>query len=249
MTDDHEEGFKPCISVMGCYFPKTNIEISHLDIENRPGMDDSPADWLEFAGIVKNPGQSFIIFADPFTADIDQTLQGLDYAYNCPITGGFSSGTQFKGEVCLYAGDKSVHSGIVVLSLSGKVDVVPLVAQGCRPIGDNLTVTECDNIVINKVDEKAPMEYLQLLANQLNDEDRMLMQKSLFLGVEMDLMKADLSHGDYLIRNIRGVSPEDGALVIGEQIQINQSVRFHIRDPKAAGLNWSVFPAYEDEII
>lgn len=233
MVDDREEAFNPGIVAMGAVLPKVSVEVVHIDPDEAPGEDASPADWVEYTGVEVQENQHFLLFADPFSAGVETVLQGLDYAYTCPVSGGFSSGTQFAGEVSLFAGEKAVHSGVVLLSLSGEIEIVSLVAQGCRPVGENLTINECDDLVLSKVNGVSPIDYLNSLAEVLDETDVELLQSSSFLGVEMDTLKTELSHGDYLIRNICGINPENGSLVIGDQLQKGEVVRFHVRDPQS----------------
>lgn len=40
--------------------------------------------------------------------------------------------------------------------------------------------------------------------------------------------------GDFLIRGVLGVDGESGAMVVGEDIEVGQTVRFHVRDAASA---------------
>ena len=235
MIDDIETDNSPGISILAASgLPDNCAEVVHVDVENCPGEDDSPATWREFVGLDSKMNQNLIVFADPFSPGVDKVLSGLDYAYTGTVTGGFASGAQFKGETVLFADDEIHSSGMVILDLGARLEVIPIVAQGCRPVGEDLEVTKCDNVVLEEVNGSNPLDYLRGLAAQLNDQERDLLQRSLFIGVEMDVLRADLNHGDYLIRNIRGINPDNGSLVIGEHLQKGQSVRFHIRDPESS---------------
>jgi len=235
MYDDLETGSEHCVSILAASGLKSNCaEIIHVDTESCPGEDDSPAKWREFIGLDKKMNQNFIVFADPFSPGVDNLLRGLDYAYSCSVTGGFASGAQFSSETVLFADDEVKNSGAVILDLGANLEIIPIVTQGCRPVGEDLEVTQCDNVILEGVNGNNPLDYIRALAPQLSDKDRNLLQQSLFIGVEMDVIKADLNHGDYLIRNIRGINPESGSLVIGEHLQQGQSVRFHIRDPESS---------------
>ena len=223
-----------CVSIMAGVLPGVDVKMSHLDIVYEPGADASPQEWYNFTEIPKCHNQSFIILADPYSANVENVLHGLDYAYGATVIGGFSSGVQFKGKTSLVC-NSTIHShGIVLVSLSGNIDVIPLVAQGCRPIGDDLTITDCSEVVLEKVDDKSPMHCLKSIAEDLNDIDKTLLHQSLFLGVEMDSLSIDPDKREYLIRNIRGINPENGALVVGDHLQNGQNVRFHIRDPESS---------------
>ena len=235
MYDEFETGSEHCVSILAASGLSENCaEIVHVDSQNCPGEDDSPAKWRDFVGIDKKMNQNFIIFADPFSPGLEELLRGLDYAYSCSVTGGFASGAQFSSETVLFADDEVKNNGAVILDLGANLELIPIVAQGCRPVGENLEITQCDNVILEGVAGNNPLDYIRALAPQLSEEDRALLQQSLFIGVEMDVIKADLNHGDYLIRNIRGINPEGGSLVVGEHLQVGQSIRFHIRDPKSS---------------
>ena len=235
MFDDKEIGTGFGISILAASGLSSNcVEIQHVDLEGCPGEDDSPAVWRDFIGFDRKINQNFIVFADPFTANIDQLLKGIDYAYGCSVTGGFASGAQFMGETVLYCDDEVKNNGVVILELGANLEIVPIVAQGCKPVGEDLEVTKCDNVLLEEVGGQPTLDYIRNLADVLSGRERELLQQSLFVGVEMDLIKADLNHGDYLIRNIRGINPDNGSLVVGEHLQQGQSVRFHIRDPESS---------------
>lgn len=235
MFDDKEIDSSACISVLAASgLSKNTLEIAHVDLVDCPGVDDSPSIWRDYIGLDKKINQNFIVFGDPFTQQIDELLKGIDYAYGCSVTGGFASGAQFLGETVLFFDDEVKNSGVVILELGANLEIIPIVAQGCRPVGDDLEVTQCEDVVLEAVGGMSPLDYIRGLSGQLNECDRNLLQQSLFVGVEMDVIKADLNRGDYLIRNVRGIDPDKGSLVVGEHLQQGQSVRFHIRDPESS---------------
>jgi small ligand-binding sensory domain FIST len=223
-----------CISIMAGILPGVDIDVVHLDISKEPGADVSPQQWYEFTGVDRIKNQSFIVLADPYSANVEDVLKGLDYAYEATIVGGFSSGVQFKGGSTLFCNDDVYNNGMILVSLSGNIDVIPLVAQGCRPIGKSLTVTNCSEVVLEEVDHRNPMLCLKEIAEDLSEPDKVLLHQSLFIGVEMDNVSIDTNSEQYLIRNIRGINPESGALVVGDHLQEGQNVCFHIRDPESS---------------
>lgn len=235
MYDGREKSNSTGISLLAASGLQPNCaEVVHLDLEELPGPDESPAAWRQYVGLDKKMNQNLIVFADPFTFGVELLLQGLDYAYNCSVSGGFASGAYLKGQTMLFADGEVKNSGVVILDLGANLEVISILAQGCTPVGDDLEVTRCDDVVLQEVNGMVPLGYLRELSTQLDERKRDLLQRSLFIGVEMDIMKADLKRGDYLIRNIRGINPESGCLVIGDHLQRGQSVRFHIRDPESS---------------
>ena len=223
-----------CMSMMAANLPGVDVMITHVDLTKEPGADASPAEWYSYTGIDKQQNQHFIVLADPFSANLENVLKGMDYAYDATIVGGFSSGMEFKGDAILVTEGVCYNHGVLLISLSGAIDMIPIVAQGCRGIGDDLTITDCHEVVLDKVNNQSPMICLKEISEKLDDQDKDLLHKSLFIGVEMDSLSMDLNNREYLIRNIRGVNPESGALVVGEKLQHGQNIRFHLRDPKSS---------------
>jgi small ligand-binding sensory domain FIST len=64
----------------------------------------------------------------------------------------------------------------------------------------------------------------------LNANEQNLVRESLFIGIAMDEFRDAHQAGDFLIRNIVGIEPNSGALVISEVLHGEQTVQFHVRD-------------------
>ncbi|MCH2206602.1 MAG: FIST C-terminal domain-containing protein [Lentisphaerales bacterium] len=223
-----------CITLMAGELPNVEVDVAHIDPAKEPGADASPNRWYDFTQIPKKYNQNFIVLADPYSLHLENVLKGMDYAYEATLVGGFASGMQFKGETVLIVNGVVYNYGAILVSLSGAIDLVPLVAQGCRGIGEDLEVTECNEVVLEKVNGRSPMLCLKEVAEGLTESDKTLLHQSLFIGVEMDSLSMETKNSEYLIRNIRGINPESGALVVGDHIQEGQTVRFHIRDPQSS---------------
>ena len=91
-----------------------------------------------------------------------------------------------------------------------------------------------------ELDEQQPLIVLRNLIESLSEEDRMLAQHSLSVGVAMDEFKLSLQPGDFLIRSILGVDPTVGAIAIGDRVRPGQRLQFHLRDAQASAedLEW-----------
>ena len=69
---------------------------------------------------------------------------GLDYAFPGSVKiGGLASGGSQPGANALFLGDEVHRAGMVGLAFSGDVMIDTVVAQGCRPIGVPMQITEC----------------------------------------------------------------------------------------------------------
>ena len=60
------------------------------------------------------------------------------------------------------------------------------------------------------------------------------MQQGLNLGRVIDEYKDDFEQGDFLVRNIENVVPDEGSIVVTDFVRAGQTVQFHLRDAEAA---------------
>ncbi len=218
-------------SITSAKMPGVKIQPIYSETKELPNQDTSPSVWREWLNVNIEDQPHFVFLADPFSFRGEEFLAGIDFAYpNAKKVGGLASGAQSLGGNALYLGDKIYNNGLIGVALSGDIEVDTIVAQGCRPIGEPMKITDCQDTLLKKLDDKPTLEVLQELNETLSDSDKKLLQTSLFLGIEMDPMKDEPKQGDFLIRNLMGVDRESGALAIGAMLRAGQLVQFHLRD-------------------
>ena len=229
--DGQEVEQNPAFSMTTAHLPDVNIRPIYSNTMDLPDQDTGPGVWRDWLGVpVENP-LHFIFLADPFSFRGEEFLSGIDFAYpGSHKVGGLASGARSQGENALYLEDKVYNKGLVGIALSGNIEVDTIVAQGCRPIGKPLKITQCHETLLKELEGKPPLEVLQEINESLNEYDRGLMRTSLFLGIEMNPLKDEPKQGDFLIRNLMGVERESGALAIGSMLREGQLVQFHLRD-------------------
>jgi small ligand-binding sensory domain FIST len=211
--------------------PDVEIKGIHTDTMKLPDQDTAPSVWREWLGVNVEKNPSFIFLADPFSFQGEDFLAGVDFAYpSSSKVGGLASGAQAQGGNALYLNDKIYNNGLIGLALSGNIGMDTIVAQGCRPIGEPVKVSKCDGTLLTEVDGQPPLELLQSIYEGLDENDKGLVQTSLFLGIEMDPLKDNPQQGDFLIRNIMGVEREVGGIQVGTILREGQLVQFHLRD-------------------
>ena len=233
---------EPGLSLHLAHLPGVNVRAFHIFAESMPDLDSPPDAWVELIGVSPQEQPQFILLADPFSSKVNDLIQGLDFAYpGCVKVGGLASGSARIGGTGLFCNYKLYREGTIGVALSGNIVMETIVAQGCRPIGHPYRVTNGDrNIVLGMEAESAalgttaksatPLEVLRDLIQSLSEEDRMLAQHSLFVGVARDEFKQNLEQGDFLIRNLLGVEPSAGAIAIGDRVRAGQRIQFHLRD-------------------
>lgn len=234
---------EPALSLCVASLPGVNIKSFYLTEDDLPDLDSPPDAWIEKIGVSPADYPNFILMADPFTSNINELLQGLDFAYPEAVkVGGLASVNSLQRNSGLFYNDRLQTEGIVGVALSGDIVLDAIVAQGCRPIGEPYRVAAGERNILLELEDlddfggntQTPLEALQTLLNNLSESDRQLAQNSLHVGIARDSFKTNLHHGDFLIRNLLGVDPRIGAIAIGDRIRVGQRIQFHLRDAQTS---------------
>jgi small ligand-binding sensory domain FIST len=150
------------------------------------------------------------------------------------VVGGLASAAVLGRPSWLLAGDEALAEGSAGVALCGDLVLETVVAQGCRPIGEPAIVTKADGHVVYELGGKPPLEVLRLLLDQLSPEDRELARHSLFAGLVMNEYRAGFKRGDFLIRNLLGSDPRTGAVMVGANLRVGQTLQFQLRDKRTS---------------
>jgi small ligand-binding sensory domain FIST len=175
-----------------------------------------------------------LMICDPFTFPIGDLLAHLnDHVPGATVMGGMASGGLRLRQSRLFLDGRVLSRGAVGASLP-QAEVHALVAQGCRPVGNPYTTTRADGNVIFELGGRPPLERLRDLAAALPTRDRELLAQGVHLGMVIDEYQAEPGQGDFLIRGVAGVDPESGAIAVGDEVAVGQTVQFHVRDAGTA---------------
>ncbi len=237
----------PALSLTVANLPNVEITPFKIDSEELPDLDSPPQQWCDLIGVPMEKQPHFILLADPFSAKINELIQGLDFAYAGAVkVGGLASSSIMGVQSGLFYVQSNQNSdrmffteGAIGIALSGDIKINTIVAQGCRTIGETYQVSEGErNVILELTDSNgkidSPLNHLRNLINSLSQEDQNLAQHSLFIGVARDEFKLELQSGDFLIRNLLGVDPKYGVIAVGDRIRTGQRICFHLRDARAS---------------
>jgi small ligand-binding sensory domain FIST len=186
----------------------------------------------------REPRGAHLLICDPFTFPADGLLAHLnEQVPGAVVVGGLASAavrpSQGQRQSRLFLDDRVLSCGAVGVHLPG-AEVHPLVAQGCRPVGEAFIITRADGSVIHELGGRPPLVRLREMAAVMSSRDQELLAQGLQLGVVIDEYRAEPARGDFLIRGLVGADPDSGAIAVGGQIEVGQTVQFHVRDAAAA---------------
>ena len=180
---------------------------------------------------------SLLLLGDPFTFPMAAYLRFLNERLTgVPAVGGMASGGSGPGQNLLFL-DGDVHAaGAVGVLLEGATEILSVVSQGCRPVGEPHVVTACEGQRITRLGGKPATEVLLATLRGLSDEsERRQLQTQPFMGLAVDARKSTFERGDFLVRGIVGFDTHQSAVIVSDEtVRRGMSVQFLVRDAASA---------------
>ncbi len=230
------------LSVTLLRLPGVVLKPFELDPLSLPDLDGPSKNWQDWVGVDKDQSRSMILLVDPSTSAINDLISGLDYAYPsvCKIGGIAGPHNASHGSLLF---DDRVVKGAVGCAIGGDWVLEGVVAKGCKPIGPVFSIEQAKKNVVFELSHRdhrdSPVGCLQRVLAELTQDERELVKHSLFLGVE----RRDLVIGTagtpkeqvaFLVRNLIGVDPINGAVAVAERLRVGQNVQFQLREAAAS---------------
>ncbi len=180
----------------------------------------------------------WMLLADPFRMDGALLLEQLNEAYpGLPIIGGLLAPGAGQSQTWVMLNGRIYNDGGVGLSIGGEFDILPIVSQGCEPIGDTWTITGVDEKWIESISNRPALQMLTETLNTLPVDMQQEAREHLVAGLAADEYREHFGRGDFLIRNVIGVKRESGAIALGARPRVGQTIQFQLRDAATADLD------------
>lgn len=219
----------PAISLWAASSDALTTRVIHLDVV-ADGESTALVGWPDAHEPAVAGAHTLLLLGDPFSFPTDAVLQVVGSARpDLQVIGGMASAATGPGGNHLIADEQVVTRGAVGVLLGGE-PIHAAVSQGCRPVGQPFVVTAVDGSYVQELGGRPALERLQELALTLDDDEREQLREGLHVGLVVDEHRADFGRGDFLVRNVIGLRPEDGALAVGAAVEVGQTLQFHVRD-------------------
>jgi small ligand-binding sensory domain FIST len=176
------------------------------------------------------------LFPDTYNGQPHQLLRSMDQRIGfVPVVGAGSSesgAAQATYQVC---GERCRSNSVAGLQLSGSFDALIDITQGCQPITEPMVITKAEGNVIFEIDDRPALEIFAKLLKGPIAEDLRRALMFIFVGLPVvDPHEGTIGPGQYLVRNIIGLDPKNGAVGIADQAREGQSMIFALRDGQRA---------------
>jgi small ligand-binding sensory domain FIST len=218
----------PGVAVWAGALPGAEIECFHAEaVQTEDGIAVAGFPELVDSEIVA-------VLVDPFTFPVGAFLRSLNEVHEqVPLVGGIAAGGRSPGAQALIL-DDAVHSAGAVGAVVSGPPVVTVVSQGCRPIGHEAVITRCEGNVVYELAGKPALERLRTEIASLSPEEQALAARGLLVGLVIDENRPEYDPGDFLMRALLGADKASGALALGENVRVGQTLRFFVRDASSA---------------
>jgi small ligand-binding sensory domain FIST len=175
-----------------------------------------------------------VLLTDPYSFPVDAFVERSgDVLPGLPLVGGLAGG-EVRGSTRLFVDDEVFDSGAVGVVLGGSVAAATVVSQGARPIGPTMAVTKAEDNVLYELAGAPALDKLEQIITLLPEEEQELAASGLLIGVAMDEYADEHEQGDFLVRGVVGADTDNGAIAIGDVVEVGRTVRFQVRDAGAA---------------
>ncbi len=225
---------QPAVALWLAHMEGLSLVPMHLRLEHT-AEGSSIVGWPDQLALDWPCGAVMLTLGDPFSFPADLMVERLNEDRpDLRVLGGMASGATRPGECRLFLGREVVSDGAVAIMISGPVDILPVVSQGCRPIGHPMVVTKAERNVIHELGGKPALLQLKTVFDTLATSEQQLVQRGLHLGRVVNEYQEHFTQGDFLVRNVVGIDPDRGSIAVGDFFRPGQTVQFHVRDARTA---------------
>ncbi|MCG8560899.1 MAG: FIST C-terminal domain-containing protein [Hyphomicrobiales bacterium] len=179
----------------------------------------APAD----AGFVAGLG---VVHGDPRNTHTPDIVAALAHEKGTYLVGGLSAAESAFPQLA----GRTTEGGVSGVLLGGALNVAVGLTQGCSPIGPTHRISRGESNVLVRLDDRPALE---VLCEDLGVADGV--DPRPWLGnIHAALPVAGSDTGDYLVRNLIGIEPSQGLVVIAEEIRAGARLMFVRRDEESA---------------
>jgi small ligand-binding sensory domain FIST len=221
-SDGRETYAEPALSVLVTPF-------SDDDFRVLPAHESRPDDWLTATREWRenNLASVALVHGDPTSPQVPDLVSQLGEDLGGGfLVGGIASAEQMATQIA----DRAVNGGLSGVLFSGKVAISTGLSQGCSLIGERHVITRGERNIIETIDDRPALDVFKESIGEVLARD--LQRVGGYIFAALPISGSDT--GDYLVRNLVGIDPDNGLLAIGDVIEPGMEIQFAKRDAETA---------------
>jgi small ligand-binding sensory domain FIST len=215
---------EPAIAVMLAELESDAFRVfsSLSQVDDLARLDALHGDWMR-----STPPYLGLVHGDPSDGLTEEMIQGLALRTSANfLVGGLASA---RGEVALIANGVT-RGGLSGVLFSEGAGLITRLTQGCTPIGPHHRITESQRNILIRLDGEPALEALMQDIGEPLASDLPAIGGLIFAGMPIE----GSDTGDYLVRNLVGIDPNQGLVAVGDFVETGREVMFCRRDAETA---------------
>ena len=215
---------EPAAAIMLASLPEDSTRLIPAGVVATNATLDQNREWIE-----ERDAHFAIVHGDPRSPQLPQLIESLSESLDPGfLVGGLTSAgvednnIQIAGALC--------ENGLSGVLLASDVPVVTGLTQGVSPLGSKHTVTECHNNILITLDDRPALDVFREDIGDVLSRNLSRVAGYIFAGLPV----RGSDTGDYLVRNLVGIDPEQKLVAIGDLVEPGDPVMFCRRDGDSA---------------
>ena len=184
-------------------------------------LPDGITDWVS-----RKQPMLGVVHADPRNAYVGDILNSITDDTEAFLVGGLTASRGKQAQIA----DGLTEGGVSGVLFAGDVGVTTGLSQGCSPVGDIHEVTKAEDNILFGLDGKPALDVFK---EDIGDVlARNLERVGGYIHAALPVSGDD--RGDYLVRNVVGIDPDNKLIAIGERVSAGDRIMFVRRDGPSA---------------
>jgi small ligand-binding sensory domain FIST len=215
---------EPAMSVMLTNLPPDSFRTMPAGIAELSDMLTDSSQWLKLHNV-----HFGVVHGDPRNRYLPQVIDSLSTQLDPGFLVGGLSSADTEQHLQQVAGTIQ-QDGLSGVLLSSDVPVISSLTQGCIPLEHKHTITRCQGNILAELDNRPALDVFKEDIGEVLS--RNLGRVAGYIFAALPIPGSDT--GDYLVRNLIGIDPEEKLLAIGDNLEEDAQLMFCRRDSDAA---------------
>lgn len=212
----------PAMSLLLTDIPRENFCVLPPIKQGRDQLPENVREWWVHQDFCFG-----LIHGDPTDSATPVIIETLaDHFSLSFFNGGLTSSSFANYQIA----DELNQGGISGVLFNQKVGVHTDHSQGCSPIGPKHTITDCQRNILVSLDRRPALDVMKEdIGPELSEK---IFQLGGYLFAGLPIPGTDT--GDYLVRNLMGIDPQQGLIAVADYLEGKEQLMFCRRDQDSA---------------
>ena len=215
---------EPAAAIMLTTLPEDSYRLLPAGMEAMSTMLEENRNWIAEQAV-----HFGIVHGDPRNTHIAQIIESLSNELDPGfLVGGLTSASDdtFQQQIA----GQLYEDGLSGVLLSSSIPVISGLTQGCTPLAARHTITRSDGNILAEIDGRPALDVFKEDIGEVLAKDLSRVAGYIYIGLPVP----GSDTGDYLVRNLMGIDPDEKLLAIGDNLEDETPIMFCRRDGDTA---------------